>query len=137
MGNALRYVVLLSALAVVGCADDGSDENPGDGGSGGSGATAGTGGTSGSGGGAGSGGIAGMGGMAMGGSGGMAGTGGSMVEPCTDDGMCGAEDDCVCPECDDDLFCRDPENCLDNGMCNEFTEGCVCADCADLPVCER
>ena len=41
------------------------------------------------------------------------------------------------PECDDDLFCSNPDNCVDNGTCNTFTEGCVCADCAGLPECER
>ncbi len=59
------------------------------------------------------------------------------MAPCTDDGVCGQEDDCVCPECDDDLFCRDPENCENDGICREFEEGCVCEDCAEIPRCER
>ena len=53
---------------------------------------------------------------------------------CTNDGSC-SNDDCVCSDCDDDLFCSDPDNCFDNGSCNAFTEGCVCADCAAHPEC--
>lgn len=131
MANSLRLITLLMAFALVGCSDDGSDD--GTGGGAGSGGTAGTGGSAGSGGTAGTGGSAGMGGMA--GIGGMG--GGLSFVPCTDDGQCGLEDDCVCPECDEDLFCGNPENCEDDGECREFEEGCVCADCADLPVCER
>ncbi len=53
---------------------------------------------------------------------------------CTNDGNCSG-DDCVCSDCDDDFFCRDPDNCFDNGDCNTFTEGCVCADCMSHPEC--
>jgi len=56
---------------------------------------------------------------------------------CTEQRLCTDGVDCVCGECDDDLFCRDPNNCTDNGNCVAFVEGCVCADCADLPVCNR
>jgi hypothetical protein len=81
-----------------------------------------------------------MGGTAgVGGMGGVAGMGGSGSEVgfCTVDRVCGDGVDCVCAECDDDLFCSDPDNCFDNGNCVNFVEGCVCADCADLPVCDR
>lgn len=53
---------------------------------------------------------------------------------CTDDGSC-LNDDCVCTDCDNDPFCRDPGNCNDNGSCNLFTEGCVCADCMMIFEC--
>jgi len=46
-----------------------------------------------------------------------------------------SDDNCVCPDCDTDPFCSDPEQCVDNGHCNPFTEGCVCADCASHPDC--
>lgn len=131
MVRALRLCALVSAFALVGCGDDAPSGNPGTGGSGGSAGSVGTGGMTGSGGATGVGGDAGI-----GGTGGM---GGSpiTVEPCTDDGLCSVEDDCVCPECDDDLFCGDAANCGNDGSCNEFTEGCVCEDCANLPVCAR
>jgi len=53
---------------------------------------------------------------------------------CTNDGNC-SNDDCVCPDCDDDLFCSDPSNCMDNGVCRLFNEGCVCVDCMTRPEC--
>jgi hypothetical protein len=53
---------------------------------------------------------------------------------CTNNGNC-TDDDCVCTDCDDDLFCSDPDNCQDNGTCQPFEEGCVCADCATHPEC--
>ena len=53
---------------------------------------------------------------------------------CTDDGDCG-NDDCVCSDCDEDFFCKDPDNCTDNGTCQTFVEGCVCADCMTHPEC--
>ena len=53
---------------------------------------------------------------------------------CTDNGNC-ADDDCVCSDCDDDLFCSDPANCQDDGVCQSFQEGCVCADCQAHPEC--
>lgn len=134
MAYAFRLFALIFAFALVGCGDDTPSEGPGTGGISGTGGTAGSGA---------SGGVTGTGGMAgaggVGGIGGTAGVGGSSttVEPCTDDGMCGVEDDCVCPECDDDLFCGDADNCENDGVCAEFEEGCICEDCADLPVCER
>ncbi len=54
---------------------------------------------------------------------------------CTNDGFCNANDDCVCSDCDDDLFCSNPANCENNGSCNTFTEGCVCEDCMTHPEC--
>jgi hypothetical protein len=53
---------------------------------------------------------------------------------CTNDGKC-TNDHCVCSDCDNDLFCRDPGNCKDDGTCRTFLEGCVCADCANHPQC--
>jgi hypothetical protein len=53
---------------------------------------------------------------------------------CIDDGDCG-NDDCVCDDCDSDLFCSDPGNCIDDGSCQSFQEGCVCPDCASHPDC--
>jgi hypothetical protein len=43
--------------------------------------------------------------------------------------------DCVCPECDANPFCSDPQNCEDDGVCEPLTEGCACADCVDHPAC--
>jgi hypothetical protein len=43
--------------------------------------------------------------------------------------------DCTCPECAADAFCSDPNNCQNDGVCDPFLEGCVCADCADHPQC--
>ena len=67
------------------------------------------------------------------------GSGGGTSEPvgCLDDGMCTLEDDCVCTDCDADMFCSDPANCVDDGMCDAFNEGCVCADCASHPECSN
>jgi predicted small lipoprotein YifL len=48
---------------------------------------------------------------------------------CKDDGQCTLEDDCVCTDCDADSYCSDPANCQDDGKCDAFVEGCVCADC--------
>jgi hypothetical protein len=56
---------------------------------------------------------------------------------CTNDGNCSISEDCVCPDCDDDLFCGDPKNCEDNGVCQTFEEGCVCTDCMNHPACAR
>jgi hypothetical protein len=136
MAHAFRLCALIFVFALVGCGDD-TSENPGTGGVAGTGGMVGTGGMAGSGGMTGTGGTAGAAGI--GGIGGAAGVGGNstMVEPCTDDQMCGVDDDCVCPECDDDLFCGNPENCENDGICREFEEGCVCEDCANLPVCDR
>jgi hypothetical protein len=53
---------------------------------------------------------------------------------CIDDGMC-TNDDCVCSDCDNDFFCRDPANCKDDGICRTFLEGCVCDDCMTHPEC--
>lgn len=53
---------------------------------------------------------------------------------CTDDGNC-SDDDCVCSDCDDDLFCGSPNSCNFNGICSPFQEGCACTDCATHPEC--
>ncbi|MDH3199352.1 MAG: hypothetical protein OEM15_00500 [Myxococcales bacterium] len=79
---------------------------------------------------------------ATGGTGGTGGMGGDAraCEPgggsdlCTNNNDC-SDDDCVCCDCDTDLFCSDPENCVNDGECTTFREGCVCADCIDHPEC--
>jgi len=53
---------------------------------------------------------------------------------CTNDGNC-FNDDCVCSDCDFDLFCSDPANCNHDGTCQTFLEGCVCDDCTTQPEC--
>ena len=55
---------------------------------------------------------------------------------CNTDGNCSVQDDdCVCPDCTDDVFCGDASNCNNDGVCNPFDEGCLCADCATHPEC--
>ena len=54
---------------------------------------------------------------------------------CTNDGNCGVTEDCVCSDCDDDLFCSNPSSCNHDGTCQSFQEGCVCADCMTHPEC--
>ena len=53
---------------------------------------------------------------------------------CTNDGMC-TNDDCVCSDCDNDLFCSNPASCNHNGICQTFQEGCACDDCMTHPEC--
>ncbi len=50
---------------------------------------------------------------------------------------CTLEDSCTCQECWTDQLCTPPDkkNCVDNGDCDFFTEGCCCADCAMLDNC--
>ena len=43
--------------------------------------------------------------------------------------------DSVCTDCDTDPFCSDPNNCNNDNVCEPFSEGCVCADCASHPEC--
>ncbi|HHH31173.1 MAG TPA: hypothetical protein ENK57_22880 [Polyangiaceae bacterium] len=69
----------------------------------------------------------------MGGAGGT-GTGTGGVN-CVNDNNCAIDEHCVCPDCDDDLFCGNPANCEENGVCNSFEEGCVCNDCMTHPEC--
>ncbi len=50
---------------------------------------------------------------------------------------CSAQNDaCTCPDCDADMFCTDPANCTDDGFCDQFIEGCQCADCTAVPNCQ-
>ena len=51
---------------------------------------------------------------------------------CDMDAMCENNDACTCAECNMDAFCTDPLNCTDDGFCDQFLEGCQCADCAGL-----
>lgn len=72
-----------------------------------------------------------------GGGGGGGDPGGGSVG-CKDDGQCTLEDDCVCTDCSTDDYCSDPNNCVDDGECDAFLEGCVCADCAGShPECAK
>jgi len=48
---------------------------------------------------------------------------------------CDTTDACTCSACDADAFCIDAGNCLNDGFCDQFNEGCVCADCAAVPNC--
>jgi hypothetical protein len=43
--------------------------------------------------------------------------------------------DCVCPVCEDDPFCNQPDSCTNDGLCDPFPEGCQCPDCAGHPMC--
>jgi uncharacterized protein (TIGR03382 family) len=54
---------------------------------------------------------------------------------CVDDGTCDQNDACTCPDCDADPVCNTQGSCTDNGMCNQFTESCACADCAEVENC--
>jgi hypothetical protein len=55
---------------------------------------------------------------------------------CDNDAMCEASDACTCDECDADAFCMNPANCVDDGFCDQYNEGCVCADCTGVPNCQ-
>jgi hypothetical protein len=44
---------------------------------------------------------------------------------------------CVCPGCWVDEWCTDPIDCKDDGLCAwDEWEGCHCADCAALSICQ-
>jgi hypothetical protein len=120
-------MTMVLALGFAGCADD---ETGGTGGDPGTGGMVGAGGTGGM---VGAGGTGGTGGDA--GTGGTSGAGGGS-ELCSNDGNC-LNDDCVCRDCDSDFFCMDPDNCINDGECKTFEEGCVCDDCMTHPDCER
>lgn len=51
-------------------------------------------------------------------------------DQCVDDGYCTYDDACICDDCLKDVVCGDPAGCKDDGVCDSFFEGCVCADCA-------
>lgn len=55
---------------------------------------------------------------------------------CGADAACGTDDACTCDVCDAESQCG-PGNCIDNGVCVYFDEGCACADCASDPLCAR
>ncbi len=52
------------------------------------------------------------------------------------DAMCGLDEACTCDDCDTDAFCTDAANCSDDGFCDQFVEGCQCADCTGVPNCQ-
>jgi hypothetical protein len=54
---------------------------------------------------------------------------------CMADGMCTTDDACTCQDCWADSICGDPTGCLDDGKCDEFYEGCQCADCKSVANC--
>ena len=66
---------------------------------------------------------------------GAGGAGGGTSVGCLFDGLCTADDDCVCADCDLDPYCSDPLNCVNDSVCDAYSEGCVCADCASHPEC--
>jgi hypothetical protein len=54
---------------------------------------------------------------------------------CDGNATCDAADACTCASCDADAFCTDTANCTDDDFCDQFLEGCQCADCAAVPNC--
>ena len=54
-------------------------------------------------------------------------------EGCDDEVGCQFDENCTCPDCTDTPFCQD--NCVDNGHCVPWLEGCSCADCAQDEDC--
>ena len=54
---------------------------------------------------------------------------------CINDGLCGVSEPCFCPECAFTNYCKNPANCVADGLCDALDEGCHCADCADIPEC--
>src|SRR5690606_16932338 len=55
-----------------------------------------------------------------------------LCEGCNNNGYCGEYEDCICPDCSDEYFCRG-NYCYDTGLCHPFYEGCECADCVGHP----
>jgi sulfatase modifying factor 1 len=58
-------------------------------------------------------------------------------DQCTPDGVCDLYDSCVCGDCDAHFQCVDPadHNCVEDGYCDSFDEGCGCDDCATMAEC--
>jgi hypothetical protein len=57
--------------------------------------------------------------------------------PCQNSGTCTENEPCYCTDCNFTLPCQSTANCVDDGLCNAFTEGCRCPDCVGLPECAR
>jgi hypothetical protein len=55
--------------------------------------------------------------------------------PCQNTGTCIVNEPCYCADCNFTPPCQSPTNCVDDGICDAFTEGCHCPDCAGLPEC--
>ncbi|MBC8071770.1 MAG: proprotein convertase P-domain-containing protein [Deltaproteobacteria bacterium] len=53
---------------------------------------------------------------------------------CNNDGLCDVDDDCTCIDCAAADVCG-VDACEDDGLCDPYGEGCLCADCADEVVC--
>jgi hypothetical protein len=53
---------------------------------------------------------------------------------CGNGNECTDQTDCVCPACVSNEFCQ-ADDCVDDGECDPYLEGCVCADCADQSIC--
>ncbi|NUP09603.1 MAG: hypothetical protein HOW73_26455 [Polyangiaceae bacterium] len=145
--------LILGCALVLGCS------NAGPGGAGGTNSTGNGGSNAGgevSNGGAGTGGNAGTGGSGGGAGGNDGGSGGSASSGCelgqgclrdlADQCLCAGCDfdacsegesfaDCVCPVCENDEYCSNPDSCIDDGVCDPVLEGCVCEDCATHPQC--
>ena len=62
-------------------------------------------------------------------------TGGTPDATCGDPAACTVDDDCVCHECSSDLWCANPAHCDRDGVCDQYVEGCACADCAGHAAC--
>lgn len=60
---------------------------------------------------------------------------GNFAIHCQDDGACTAADDCICDDCAQDAWCGSPASCADDGVCDPYNEGCLCADCSTVPAC--
>ncbi len=55
---------------------------------------------------------------------------------CTQDDYCSFDEPCVCLDCWSDSFCSSDAYCTDDGSCDWLFEGCACADCAGLTLCD-
>jgi len=58
-----------------------------------------------------------------------------VCQGCVDDGVCSSDDDCTCADCADEIFCGNVY-CFTDGICDAFSEGCDCPECASAaPLC--
>lgn len=54
---------------------------------------------------------------------------------CVADGACGIGEGCYCDDCTAQDYCVACGSAAADGICNALLEGCGCADCASLMVC--
>ncbi|MCA9718726.1 MAG: hypothetical protein KC468_28920, partial [Myxococcales bacterium] len=57
-----------------------------------------------------------------------------VCDGCDGDGECTQDEDCVCPDCTNQNYCRGNQ-CMNDGLCHPYFEGCECQDCASHPQC--